>query len=65
MVELKTEIFQDKLIRHYAEDSKGNKYYIKQVETGIIYAEAVDVIPCKYTYVATDEKIEEVEDGQD
>ena len=38
-----------------------NGNYIKQVETGIIYAEAYD-IPNKYTYVETDEKIEEKED---
>lgn len=59
MIELKTEIIKEKLIRHYAEDEQGNKYYIKQVETGIEYPEAVDVIPCRYTYVVTDKKIEE------
>jgi hypothetical protein len=57
MIELKIEIINEKLIRHYAEDNQGNKYYIKQVETGIEYAEAVDVIPCKYTYEITEKKI--------
>lgn len=38
-----------------------NNYKIKQVETGIIYAEAYD-IPNRYTYVETDEKIEEDKD---
>jgi len=38
-----------------------NSNYIKQVETGIIYAEAYD-IPNRYTYVETDEKIEEDKD---
>ena len=45
------------LIKHYAEDENGNKYKIKQVETSIIYDEAVDVYPCRYTYDATDELI--------
>ena len=48
-----------KLIKTYAEDENGNKYYIKQVETGTEYSEAVDVIPCRYTYVATDKLIVE------
>lgn len=59
MIEIKTEIIKEKLIRHYAEDENGVKYYIKQVETGIEYDEAIDVIPCRYTYVATNKKIED------
>lgn len=39
------------LIRHYSD--AGMK--IMQVETGIIYGEAIDVVPCSYTYVETDE----------
>ena len=62
MVELKTEIIDEKFIKHYAEDEQGNKYYIKQVETGIEYEEAIDVLPCKYTYIVTDKKIEEETD---
>ena len=61
MIELKTIYLENNLIKHYAEDSQGNKYYILQVETGIEYAEAIDVIPCRYTYIVTDKKIEEVE----
>ncbi len=34
------------------------KHYILQVETGGIYDEAYDVIPCRYTYEETDEPIE-------
>ena len=45
-------------LTHTYSDS-GN--YIKQVETGIIYDEAYD-IPNRYTYVETDEKIEEDKD---
>ena len=40
---------------------EGDFYYIKQIETGIEYAEAIDVIPCRYTYSVTDKKIEEEE----
>lgn len=35
---------------------------IRQIETGIIYYDAVDVIPCKYTYEETNEPIEEEEE---
>lgn len=31
---------------------------IRQVETGIVYDDAVDVMPCRYTYNETDEPIE-------
>lgn len=34
---------------------------IRQVETGIVYDDAVDVMPCRYTYEETDEPIEEAE----
>jgi hypothetical protein len=33
-------------------------FYIVQKETGNKYSEAVDVMPCKYTYTETDEPIE-------
>lgn len=35
---------------------------LRQVETGILYDDAVDVIPCPYTYEETDEPIESVDD---
>jgi len=34
---------------------------IRQVETGIVYDDAVDVMPCRYSYEETDEPIEEAE----
>lgn len=34
--------------------------YIRQVETGIEYSSAVDIVPCRYTYEETDKKIEEI-----
>lgn len=34
------------LIKHYSDDGK----MIIQTETGIEYDEAIDVVPCRYTY---------------
>lgn len=62
MIELKTEYpynNKNSLISHYAEDESGMKYYIIQVETGVKYDEAIDVYPCRYHYVATDEPVQE------
>ncbi|GEM_PF-2783813 len=47
------------LEKHYAENELGEKFYIKQLPTEIIYSEAVDVYPSRYTYEATEEKIEQ------
>lgn len=49
------------LEKHYAENELGEKFYIKQLPTEIVYSEAVDVYPSRYTYEATEEKIEEKE----
>ena len=46
------------LIKHQSDSNK----YIRQVETGIEYASAVDVIPCRYTYEETDKEIPEKEE---
>lgn len=44
-------------IRHYSdEDLK-----IRQIETGIIYDDAIDILPCPYTYEETDMPISEIE----
>ena len=40
-------------IKHYSDQNM----IIRQVETNILYEEAVDYIPCKYTYEETDEPI--------
>ena len=48
------------LIKHWGEDKEtGKKYAILQKETGIVYGEAVDVYPCRYTYEVTNIKIED------
>ena len=43
-----------KLYRTYSDE----QYKIKQVETGNIYDEAIDIEEANYTYVETEEKIE-------
>ena len=52
------ETLNDNLVRHYSD----NGMMLLQVETGIEYAEAVDVIPCKYTYEETETPIETTEE---
>ena len=39
-------------------------HYIKQVETGYIYSEAVDVENANYTYVETDQLIEDASNSE-
>ena len=38
---------------------------LRQVETGIFYEDAVDVIPCRYTYEESDVLIESVDYSED
>lgn len=45
------------LIKHYSDAG----YMLLQVETGLKYADPVDLVPCRYTYKETDEFI----DGDD
>lgn len=60
------------IIKEYIEDGNRIRHYsdsgmrILQNETGVNYDDAVDVVPCKYTYAETDEPIENtvpIEDG--
>ena len=50
----KITINNKELLHTYSDSNK----YILQVETNINYNEAYDVIPCRYTYVETEEEIE-------
>jgi len=50
---IQTEQISPKRVRHYSDIDM----MIRQVETGIIYQDAVDKIPCRYTYEETDEPI--------
>lgn len=54
---IKTEMMKyNTLIRHFSDEGK----MIRQVETGTIYSEAVDVVPCEFTYEETDQVVEEI-----
>ena len=48
------------LYRTYSDE----QYKIKQVETGNIYDEAIDIETANYTYVETEEKIELEEENK-
>ncbi len=50
-------IIEEKLNEQFVRRYSDKKVKIKQVETGILYDEAVDLIPCQYTYEETDEWI--------
>lgn len=55
---IKTELLKNgTLIRHYSDI--GMK--LLQVETGVMYDEAIDIIPCQYTYEETNTPIEQDE----
>lgn len=57
---IKTEFLNDgTLIKHFSDAG----FMLLQVETGIKYADPVDVVPCRYTYEETDELIEAEETG--
>ena len=51
------EKLNERLVKHYS----NNGMKIKQVETGLVYDEAVDLIPCQYTYEETNEPAEQDE----
>lgn len=55
---LQSELIENgKRIHHWSD--AGMK--IRQVETGVLYEDAVDVMPCRYSYEETDVPIEEAE----
>lgn len=48
-------------IRHYSDKD----IMIRQVETDILYEDAVDIMPCRYTYEETTQKIPQQELNSD
>lgn len=46
-------------IRHYSDQN----VLIRQLETGELYEDAVDVLPCRYTYEETDQPIPEPDES--
>lgn len=41
------------LIKHFSD----SEFMLEQLETGIKFSSAIDLVPCKYTYIETNEKI--------
>lgn len=59
---IQTEYLNDgTLIKHYSDAG----FMLLQNETGIKYADPIDVVPCRYTYTETDEKIDNEEVNPD
>ena len=52
-------IIEEKINKFYVKHYSDKGLYIKQLQTGIEYAEAVDVIPCRYNYIETNKQIEQ------
>lgn len=55
------ENISETLVKHYSDAG----FQILQKETGFLYSEAIDVIPCRYTYEETDVPIEEPEEEEE
>ena len=54
---VQVEQISEMCVRHYSDAG----YKLRQIETGNIYNDAVDVIPCAYTYEETDEPVPDEE----
>lgn len=71
MIYLHEAQYSENLIRHWANESESAddteaSYKILQVETGVEYGEAIDLIPCAYTYQTTEKTIEaEAKSGEE
>lgn len=60
MIKRETLVINNKVfIKTYSDTN----HYIKQLPTGIIYSEAIDVENTTYTYVETNEVIEVLDNG--
>lgn len=58
---IKTEFLNDgTLIKHYSDLG----LMLLQVETGAKYSDPIDVYPCGYTYIETDEFIDAKEENE-
>ena len=44
------ELLENNRVRHYSDQNM----MIRQVETGNLYEDAVDIIPCRFNYEETD-----------
>ena len=43
-------------VRHWSDAG----YKLRQEETGLLYEDAVDTVPCRYTYTETEEPLDTV-----
>ncbi len=56
------------IITEYIESENRERRYsdkgvkLRQIETGVLYDDAVDAIPCPYTYEESDESIESIDE---
>lgn len=50
-----SEIIDNMVVRHYSDRDK----MLRQIETDTLWVDAVDVLPCRFTYEETDIPIEE------
>lgn len=57
-----TEYLNNNTLVHHCSDAN---LMILQNETGIMYSEAIDVVPCRYTYTETDIPIDVREELND
>ena len=56
-------IVQEKILDNLIKTTSDRDLKIRQIETGHIYDSAIDIIPLKYTYEETEEKIEFTEEN--
>ena len=50
------------LVKTYAIDELGNHYKIQQIQTGVIFDEAIDKFPPAFNYRVTEEKVPTIEE---
>ena len=55
------ELIEEGRVKHYSDAGM----MIRQIETGILYEDAVDILPCRFTYEETDVPIEVEEDSEE
>ena len=54
---IRSEIIDNMVVRHWSDAN----VKIRQIETGTLWNDAVDILPCAYTYEETDEPLDPVE----
>lgn len=60
LVQENVKIRKRNFLRSYSDSEK----MIRKKETGVLYAEALDLVPCSFTYEETDISIEEENDDE-